>query len=317
MKKALYILTISLLVTAIGCSKKETPGGDENKVLAEEFPPEMVDFVPYENNPVFAGTGEDTWDKNIRERGYILREGDTYHLWYTGYNRGLSRTLYLGYATSEDGFNWTRYPGNPIFTESWVEDMCVIKHGDTYYMFAEGLNDIAHMMTSKDRIHWKDHGSLDIRYTSGEPLSRGPYGTPTIWIEDEKWFLFYERSDHGIWLATSTDLKVWTNVQDGPVISRGPEHYDKEAVALNQIIKYKGRYYCNYHACANQPWSDWTTNVAVSNDLVNWKKYPKNPIVRGGNKSSGILVHDGTQYRLYTMHPNVCVFFPRSAKTEK
>jgi len=58
--------------------------------------------------------------------------------------------------------------------------------------------------------------------------------------------------------------------------------------------------------------------ISVAFQIVyHWKKYPKNPIVSGGDKSSGILVHDGTQYRLYTMHPNVWVFFPRSAKTEK
>ena len=45
----------------------------------------MVDFVPYEGNPVFAGTGTDTWDRVIRERGFILREGNTYHMWDTGY----------------------------------------------------------------------------------------------------------------------------------------------------------------------------------------------------------------------------------------
>jgi len=317
MKKMVYLFIIGLLTIGIGCDGNKTTSRDDDKSLLEKFPPEMVDFVPYENNPVFTGTGTDTWDKDIRERGYILREKNGYFMWYTGYNKALSETSYLGYATSPDGLNWTRYPGNPVFKISWVEDMCVVRQGDMYYMFAEGLNDIAHMLTSNDRIHWKDHGSLDIRYINGEPLNPGPYGTPTVWFENGTWFLFYERNDNGIWLATSTDLKIWTNIQDNPVISRGPEKYDKEALALNQIIKYKGRYYCTYHASGKKPWGDWTTNIAVSDDLIHWKKYPKNPIVRGGDKSSGIFVYDGIQYRLYTMHPAVCVFFPRSSTPEK
>lgn len=276
---------------------------------AQEFPSELVDFTPAGDGPLFAGTGEDTWDRMIRERGFILRENDGYHLWYTGYNRDRSDSKYLGYATSPDGFNWTRHPANPIFDKSWVEDMCVLKVGDTYYMFAEGRDDIAHMLTSTDRIDWQDHGSLDVRYTTGKPLSPGPYGTPTIWLEDGTWYLFYERGDLGIWLATSTDRKIWTNVQDDPVIAMGPEAYDRHAVAVNQVIKHEGRYYAYYHASAHQPWSDWSTNVAVSTDLVHWKKYPKNPIV-SGNKSSGILVHDGRRYRLYTMHPDARVYFP-------
>jgi beta-1,2-mannobiose phosphorylase / 1,2-beta-oligomannan phosphorylase len=276
---------------------------------AQDFPPAMVKFVPYRDNPLFAGTGGDTWDRMIRERGFILREEGMYHLWYTGYNPDRSETKYLGYATSPDGITWTRYNGNPIFDQSWVEDVFVVKVGGNYTMFAEGLHDQVHMLTSKDRVDWRDHGKLDIRYTSGKPLSPGPYGTPTVWVEASTWYLFYERGDRGIWLATSTDRKVWTNVQDDPVIAMGPEEYDRNAVALNQMVKRNGKYYAYYHATAHQPWRDWSTNVAVSTDLVHWKKYPHNPIV-AGNKSSGILVHDGRQYRLYTMHPDVRVYFP-------
>ena len=48
-----------------------------DSAAAEDFPSELVDFVTYQGNPVFAGTGKDTWDRNIRERGYILKEGST------------------------------------------------------------------------------------------------------------------------------------------------------------------------------------------------------------------------------------------------
>jgi hypothetical protein len=315
MNRKRHSLVIMLLAVVVaGCSIELAPSEKvtEEKTTVEDFPHETVDFVPYKGNPLFAGTGKDTWDHKIRERGYILREGDTYHMWYTGYNDNRSDTKYLGYATSPDGLKWTRYPGNPIFDKSWVEDMYVVKHGDTYYMFAEGRHDIAHMMTSKDRIHWQDHGRLDVRYTTGESLSPGPYGTPTIWIEGQTWYLFYERDDLAVWLASSTDRKVWTNVQDEPVLPLGPQAYDGKLIALDYVMKYKGKYYAYYHAIGpgenGQPWGNWTSSVAVSTDLVHWKKYPKNPIVVA---NSPILVHDGHQYRLYTMHPEVRVYFPR------
>ena len=76
-----------------------------------DFPPELVEFVPYGSAPLLAGTGQDTWDRKIRERGYILREGDAWHLWYTGYNEARSDSRFLGYATSNDGLHWTRWPG--------------------------------------------------------------------------------------------------------------------------------------------------------------------------------------------------------------
>ncbi|MEP6596304.1 MAG: hypothetical protein ABJA71_10175, partial [Ginsengibacter sp.] len=303
---ARYILILVFL--AMACNNP-APQSKDSKTEPALFPSEMVNFIPYKDNPIFSGTGSNTWDEEIRERGYILKEDDGYHLWYTGYRNTGDTMRYLGYATSPDGIKWTRYKDNPLFRGSWVEDMMVIKSDSLYYMFAEGLNDIAHMLTSGDKIHWKDHGSLQIRSTNGQPLTPGPYGTPTVWIENGIWYLFYERNDDAIWLATSKDTKVWTNVQDEPVLKKGPEAYDKFGVALNQIIKYKGAYYGYYHATAFKDWDEWSTNVAVSKDLVNWKKYDLNPIMKE-NKSSGILVHDGLQYRLYTMHPQVCVHFP-------
>lgn len=275
---------------------------------ANDFPDELVHFAPGKSNPIFAGTGAATWDSLIRERGYILKEDSLYYMWYTGYNKE-DDTKYLGLATSPDGLSWTRYAGNPIHTTKWVEDVNVIKVDSIYYMFAEGKDDVAHLLTSVDRIHWSEQGDLDIRKKNGDPIDKGPFGTPSIWRENDTWYLFYERGDLGIWLATSKDLKTWTNVQDEPVISMGPEGYDQFAVAMNQVIKYNGKYYGYYHASAFKDWHEWSTNVAVSTDLVHWEKYKGNPVV-GDNTSSGILVNDGKQYRLYTMHPAVNVYFP-------
>ena len=277
----------------------------------ELFPRELIDFVPYQSNPLFAGTGKATWDSRIRERGCVLHEGNRWHFWYTGYNTDITDTRLLGYATSPDGLTWTRHSDRPIFTESWVEDMHVVKQGDTYYMVAEGRNDIAHLLTSLDGVRWQDLGRLDIRYTDGRPLTEGPYGTPTLWVEDGRWHLFYERRDRGVWLSTTKDRKIWTNVQDEPVLVRGPKAYDKCAIALNQIIKHKSRYYAIYHANADPKRQvPWTTNIATSEDLVTWHKFSGNPIV-AGNFSSGQLVHDGKGYRLYTAHPDLRVYFPR------
>ena len=276
---------------------------------ADLFPPELVNFEFRRPNPVFEAARPGNWDANIRERGWILREENEYHMWYTGYN-SKNGPMKLGYATSPDGIRWTRYPKNPIYDESWVEDMIVVKVGDTYYMFAEGEGDHAQLLTSQDRIHWKHEGELIIRKTTGEPLSPGPFGTPAAWHEDGVWYLLYERNDEAVWLAKSSDLKTWTNVQDEPVIKCGPEPYDNTMIAVNQVIKYKDRYYAYYHAKKpNTTKNHWTMNVAMSEDLIHWTKYPGNPIIRD-NFSSGILVDDGTQLRLYCMHEAVALFYP-------
>jgi hypothetical protein len=295
------------LMASLAASVGQPPTGQAD----DRFPRELTDWIPYPGNPLFAGTGANTWDRQIRERGFILREPDAWRLWYTGYDPSRSERKALGYATSPDGIRWTRHPGNPVFDRLWTEDVFVVKHEGVYQMFAEGARDIAHRLTSRDGVRWEDQGTLDVRTTSGAPIAAGAYGTPTVWIEGGTFHLFYEREDKGIWLASSTDLRVWTNVRDDPVIALGPGAYDRYAVALNQVVRYRGRYYGVYHANADPAWKGpWTTCLAVSDDLVRWTKYAGNPVI-SSNDSSGILVDDGERLRLYTMHPEVKLWLPR------
>jgi predicted GH43/DUF377 family glycosyl hydrolase len=296
-----------LLVTLLAplAAEPKTP------IQGDKFPAELVKFVPFSKEPVF-GPAKGQWDAMIRERGWIMKEDGIWKMWYTGYASKEGVRL-LGYATSKDGIAWTRHPGNPIYKDHWVEDMMIVKDGGKYWMFAEGKDDLAHLLVSDDGVAWKRIGLLDIRKKNGQPISSGPYGTPTAWKEDGVWYLFYERNDLGIWLATSRDMKVWTNVQDEPVLIPGPAEYDKDLIALNQIIKYKGRYYAYYHGCAKTgPKAKlWSTAIATSTDLIHWEKYAGNPLQPvEQNKSSGIVVHDGEKFRLYTMHPEVYLHVP-------
>ena len=286
-------------------------------VRAEEFPANVVRWVPALNKPVFKGAGGKAWDRHIRERGWILIEGGKYHLWYTGFNEDRSPLMLLGHATSPDGLRWTRDKTNPLETSSWVEDVCVLHHGNTYFMFAEGKQDIAHLLTSPDGVRWIERGPLDVRKVDGSPITPGRYGTPTVWVENNIWYLFYERQDLGIWLATSKAADTtWTNVSDDPVIGLGPKAYDRYAIALNQIIKQDDVYYAYYHANGHNSETDWTTNVARSHDLVHWEKYSNNPIL-DRNYSGGIVVDSPNGRRLYIMSPEVRVFVnppPRSPR---
>lgn len=279
------------------------------------FPDELIKFTPDSRNPVFTGEGAGHWDERIRERGWILYEDGVFHLWYTGYSGPDNAKKFLGYATSRDGYVWTRYGDGPIYTEHWVEDMTVVHAGDTHYMFAEGQDDQAHLLTSTDRVHWTRQGVLDIRKVNGDPIAPGPFGTPAVLYEDGVWYLLYERNDEAVWLATSRDALHWKHVQDGPVFKPGPDDYDKGMIAVNQIVKYQGMYYIYYHGLMpNTKPQLWTTSIAASDDLVHWEKFAGNPIIKTNN-SSAVLVRVGEVNRLYTMHPEVCVFHTANSQT--
>jgi hypothetical protein len=278
---------------------------------ARDFPPELVNWVPWPGNSIFTAEGPGHWDVKIRERGWILRDGDAWQLWFTGYDGSREGIKLLGNATSRDGIHWTRSPNNPIYRDHWVEDMSVVHQGDTYYMFAESENgNHAEMLTSKNGTDWMWIGPLDVRQ-SNDKIARRPCGTPTVWVEGNTWYLMYEWMDKGVWLATTKEPMslIWHNVQEEPVLSPGPASYDKEMIAVDQVLKYKGAYFAIYHGSgsgAAVP-RTWNTDIARSTDRVHWQKYSGNPIVNG-NKSSGVIVPVGDGFRLYTMHDQIDLY---------
>ncbi|MFO0945855.1 MAG: glycosylase [Planctomycetota bacterium] len=273
-----------------------------------EFPCSLTHFKAAEGNPVFTAEGPGHWDVKIRERGWILREQDGYHLWFTGYDGTREGKKMLGYATSPDGIRWERHPRNPIYADVWIEDMMVVKDGDTYYMFAEGEKDQAQLLTSTDKIHWTRLGTIQIRRTDGQPISPGPFGTPTAWKENDVWYLIYERGDRALWLASGNDPLQLTHVQDDPIMTPGPASYESEMIAANQVVRQGDRYFLYYHGRGKEPL--WSSNIATSTDRVHWVKYGNNPLQPvKENKSSGIVVFDGKANRLYTMHDRVDLHF--------
>src|SRR5690606_10087708 len=126
------------------------------------FPEALVAFAPYADQSLFSGTDSSTWDKHIRERGFILFDEGIHKMWYTGYNPDSSDVKFLGYATSNDGISWERYAKNPIYRDNWTEDVFVMKDQGQYYLFGEGKNDVAHLLTSTDGIYWEAKGDLTI-----------------------------------------------------------------------------------------------------------------------------------------------------------
>ena len=282
-------------------------------------PRELVAFGPPSAEPLFAGGGADAWDRDLRERGWILRHRGCWHLWYTGSNPVRDPVRRLGHATSGDGLNWTRFAG-PLLPGRWVEDVCVARVGgpdgsgaETFRMVAEGEHDIAHLLASRDLLSWRPCGSLDIRLASGVAIPDGPRGTPTLWFDRGLWHLYYERRDEGVWLATSRDCRTFTNVSDEPVLGCGPDVYDRHGIAIDQIVRFDGRWYAYYHASPDPARQTWQTCLAASDDLIRWEKWAGNPVMpvdpAHPKRSSATLIHDGERLRLYTTHPDVRVRF--------
>jgi len=112
------------------------------------------------------------WDNGFLEGPSVIKDGSTYKMWYCGYDASVNGNstdghANIGYATSVDGINWTKYASNPILTtgiNTWdsiyVQDPHVIKQGGIYHMwFGGGSNQSLYDQQvgyaySSDGINW-------------------------------------------------------------------------------------------------------------------------------------------------------------------
>ncbi|MBN1289324.1 MAG: DUF11 domain-containing protein [Actinobacteria bacterium] len=83
----------------------------------------------YGNDPVLDHGAAGEWDSDYSTAGTVIKEGDgSWHLWYSGSGPSGGANKGIGYATSTNGINWTRDPGNPMMHISdgvpWRDDRC-------------------------------------------------------------------------------------------------------------------------------------------------------------------------------------------------
>jgi hypothetical protein len=133
--------------------------------LTQEWDPDV-------NNPVL-GPDPGEWDAHTIYSCSVLHDGATFHMWY-GSADGYPAPIFVGYATSPDGSEWTKHPDNPVFglepgapgewNDSGMAPGTVLLEGTTYRMWlfavksdgAYGTWRIGHA-TATDPLHWTMH----------------------------------------------------------------------------------------------------------------------------------------------------------------
>ena len=87
-----------------------------------------------------------------------------------------------------------------------------------------------------------------------------------------------------------------------------PAEVDKKPEEMKADIKKEKLDYGNVLKEMEMSEPDLKKELAA---FLRWEKYSGNPLQPvAENKSSGIVVHDGEQWRLYTMHPAVYLHVP-------
>ena len=206
------------------------------------------------SNPVLTATAG-MWDSYTVEAPYVIRESGQYKMWYTGSPDFVSFSI--GYATSEDGINWTKDTlHNPVFepgTQLWELAgpgyCCVMSVSGGYKMWytsaqANGLKEYTGYATSFDGISWE-------RDTLNNPvLGPGAAGQwdefltvlPRVLYINNNYYMWYlggrfQYSQLRGGLALSSNgITNWYKVPENPVLQPTPGQWDGTDVEIGSVV---------------------------------------------------------------------------------
>ena len=185
-----------------------------------------VEWDIYAGNQVLEAGGPGSWDEQDSDGPTVIKDGATYKMWYHGCNADYS-VCSIGYATSPDGVNWTKYAGNAVLEQipgQWDESGLgwprVIKNGATYEMWYHSDGKLGYA-TSPDGVAWT-------KYAGNPVLSEGwdaaGVGVSTLLLDDatyKMWTTSGAGATRGIGYFESSDGIHWTQLVSNPLLQRG------------------------------------------------------------------------------------------------
>ena len=249
----------------------------------------MHNWKRYPGNPIFPAV-PGTWMESQTANPDLLDLGDRYFMYFRGQQGGHDR---IGLAIIDkekfDGKTWSVLPdpvldvGKPgDWDETHLLDPATVRVNDTIFLYYSAVCPTCDrsicLATSQDGVHFKKYERNAIIIGGG----------PEIVFKDGQFYLFYwqlaQRSTgFEIHLSTSADGFCFERCSENPVLPAGqPGSWDSHTVETPRIFKEEELYYMVY--CGSNQHDDYPAHagLAMSRDLVRWKKYEGNPIFSRG-----------------------------------
>ena len=280
--------------------------------------------------PVLDHGQSGSWDELVVYQPSVMFDGTTYRMWFGGHNGPNNRQI--GYATSPDSINWTKYGSNPVLSpgppgswdDEYVDSPWVIFIKGKYHMWYTGSNGSVVQSghaTSLDGIIW-EKDTLNPILPAGEAGSwdeGGAYQPCVLIGNDSTYHMFYSGGGYLQWkigYAYSSDGQNWTKYSGNPVMQHGSGgSWDNAFVGLctvsfNQDSTLFKMWYTGANLNSVNNWDiGYAAAPLIPIGVVNLYpiKYPVNPVFRRGsignwdsnNALAPSILYDGTMYRMW------------------
>lgn len=198
----------SVIQTAAGWRMWYSVNDGDSAWIGAATSPDGIGWAKH-GTPVL--TPRERWEKSACQCPNVIYDGDAglFKMWYCGGE--VYEPDAVGYATSRDGFTWTRVSAAPIFTPAsgWEDDkigsLQVSRVGGWYYAFYNAFQRTPFisrigMARSQDGVSaWERHprNPLLSPGKSGSWNAAMMYKPTALWnVQKQRWDVWFNASDH-------------------------------------------------------------------------------------------------------------------------
>jgi len=332
MKNSIFSLILSLTILVIsGCKQDNTPT--------------PLKFNAYEHNPILSPGQSGTWDDLFLWTPQIVLYEDVFYLYYLGGNK--SGRMAVGFATSPDGFHFTKFAGNPVMTpddtgfDAYTVGPGIIVRSDSAWLMYYNAQDLVTFAPGR-YVGRATSATLNGPWLRSETpvISSGHSGewdagfiipSAVLIMEDGSFMMFYTGGiDLGLWddfyvgMATSQDGINWKKYNEpgttqhpfeesDPVLMTGNNgEWDGAFVWMANVTQHHEGFRMYYTATGvNNRKAIKGIGYATSKDGIHWEKYTENPVYHSSQdpfaKSQGIYGYMENPSLVYL--DTICLMF--------
>jgi predicted GH43/DUF377 family glycosyl hydrolase len=214
---------------------------------------DRINWEKYPHNPLITPGPED-YDNSSFFAPMVIRDGDHYKMWYTAVNQSYVWSIAL--ATSPDGYDWTKHPGNPVlipgtewYDRERVSGPSILLEDGMFKMWFTCQNrpQIGYGIgyaTSIDGIDWVKHPD-PVLLAEGDGPDNGSVRSPSVVKGKDGYEMWYRGIGKGghwtVCYATSKDGINWERYAENPVLTGKPGGWDNR-IWFPRVLLEEDRY---------------------------------------------------------------------------
>jgi len=273
----------------------------------------QTDLTPYQGNPILTYGSPGSWDAGWVAISKTVLHDSLYYIFYEGSPDVMTNPIAIGYATSPDGMNFTKYELNPVlesdgtgFDAFFVAEPVPLIEGNTWVLYYNASSSprpgpgdaIGRATANSPNGPWTRNENAVLEVGNSGEWDSGLI-TPNSVIATDSGYVMYYSASSGLstegkpameGMATSPDGITWTKYNDPTTID--PPYADSDPVlplgvsgSWDSGFAWEGSVWQTasgwemYYSGVPENFATEQIGFATSIDGINWIKYEGNPIL--------------------------------------